>query len=359
MKFLRAVIVFAVGVLAVATLLAPRAAWAAEAATAAPASADAAILPYIDVGTFLVGRLDIEKVDADSLEANFDQMAEAVLLIEPIPDNQKERMRGEARNAAGKVKDWVSEMKNTGVKHVYLLLDTADFFAGTDDPIFVAPLPAGANDDAVGNIGNLLDQSRQHDRTEKIGDAIVFGVSKQRDRLKKRFEPGAAKVERPEVATALAAAGDAPARMALVPSEAARKFIEQALPKLPDMFGGAETKVVSRGVAWASAAVTQKPDANARLTVRAADADHAKALFEAITKGTEATKEKIAGGQNAEELGKILESIKPKQTGHTITLDVNPVLLISGVKFAGEQLDSAARGTPKPGQPPATGDGGL
>jgi hypothetical protein len=358
MNGVRAAVSVSVGVFVAAfvLLLAPRPARAADAAVGDAATADAVILPYIDAGTFLVGRLELDKVDTDALDANVDQMADSVMLIEPIPDNQKGRMRSEARDAAGKAKDWMSEMKNTGVKRVYLLLDTADFMAGTDDPIFVAPLPAGADESAAANV---LDQSRQHDRTEKIGDAVVFGVSKQRDRLKKRLAPGAAKIERPEVAAALAAAGDAPARLALVPSEPARKFIEQALPKLPEMFGGGETKILSRGVAWASVGVTQKPDAKARLTVRATDAEQAKALFEAITKGTESTREKVAGGQNGEELGKVLEAIKPKRVDQTITLDVNPVLLVSGVKFAEQQLENTARSTPQPGQTPATGDGGL
>jgi hypothetical protein len=352
MKVVRAVAVWVGIVVLPAMLLAPRVALAADAA-----AGDAGVMQFIDTGTFLVGRLDLEKVDQDSIEANFGQMSESVIKVMAVPANRHERVRAEGREAAGKVKDWISGMKDGGVKRVYLLLDAADFAAGTDDPILIAPLEANANAD---DVGGLFDQLSSRDHHEQLGSAMVFATSKQRERLKKRLEAGAAKVDRPEIAAALAAAGDAPARIALVPGEVARAFAERALPKQPEMFGGGETKVLSRGLKWASVGVTQKPDAKAHLKVRATDPEQAKALLEVINKGTESAKENVAGSPDAEENTRLLEAIKPKLTGETISVDVDPVLIVSGIKTAERQFSNAARAaTPAPGQTPPSGDGGL
>lgn len=354
MKIFRAVAVFA-GVLVSALSFVPRPVHAADAPGAA--TADAALMQFVDTGTFLVGRLDLGKVDLDSIEDNFGQMSESVIKVMGVPDNQHERLRAEGREAAGRVKDWISGMKDGGVKQVYMLLDSADFQAGTDDPILIAPLDEGANADAI---SGLFTQLSPRDHSEQLGNAIVFANTKQRERLKKRLEPGAAKVARPEIAAALASAGDAPVRLALVPSETARAFVEGALPKLPEMFGGVETKVLSRGLKWGSISVTQKPTAVAHLKVRGADAEKAKALLEVINKGTDTSKEQVAGQPNGEENAKLLEDIKPKLAGETISLDVDPILLVSGIKVAESQLHTHQRATPAaPGQTPATGDGGL
>jgi hypothetical protein len=358
MKVLRAVVVSVV-TLAGALLAAPRATWAADAAAAAApaANVDAAILPFIDEGTFLVGRLDVEKVDQDAIEGNFDQMSESVIKVMGVPANQHERLRANGREAAGKAKDWLSGMKAAGVPRVYLVLDSADFLAGTDDPIFVAPLGEHADAEAV---RGLLNMGSQIDNVEQIGKAMVYGKTKQRERLKNLVGTGdaKAKVDRPEVVAALASAGDAPARVALVPGEFARTFVEQALPTLPEMFGGGETKTLSRGMKWAAIGITQKPDAKAHLKVRAANAEQAKALLEVINKGTESAKATVAASADAEENGKLLEAIKPTLAGETISIDLDPVLIVSGLRAAEPMFSRQARPA-TPGQAPANSDGGL
>ena len=52
--------------------------------------------------------------------------------------------------------------------------------------------------------------------------------------------------------------------------------------------------------------------------------------------------------------------IKPKLAGETISLDVDPILVVSGVRMAESQMHTHQRATPAaPGQTPPTGDGGL
>jgi len=83
---------------------------------------------------------------------------------------------------------------------------------------------------------------------------------------------------RPELTAALAAAGDAPLVVALIPTADNRRVIEETLPVLPKRFGGGPSAVLTRGVTWATASLHLPPKMSAFFVVRSADPQAAQAL---------------------------------------------------------------------------------
>ena len=97
-------------------------------------------------------------------------------------------------------------------------------------------------------------------------------------------------VERPDLAKAMAAAGDAPLTMAVVlPRAMIQQMMDQ--PKLPDELGGGETAPLGQ-LEWGAVSVTAPPKISCRVTISCESADGAKkfkALWEAVLKGVETT----------------------------------------------------------------------
>jgi hypothetical protein len=233
--------------------------------------------------------------------------------------------------------------------------------------VLVAPVPKGGDADKVRAALINDEQAFRGATTREIGDAIVLGDASQLDRVDETVKAGGIKAEdRPDLATALKAAGDAPLRFALVPGEPTRAWVESNLPSIPEPLGGGDTQVLSRGVKYASVAITQKPKMLASLAVHCEDADKAKALLDVMNKGTAYAKQSLAQAPEAVRAtwASELENIKPKLEGDTIKLALDPMLLAGKLGFArGARVEHevpAAPGTPaKQRTPGTTGDGGL
>jgi hypothetical protein len=131
---------------------------------------------------------------------------------------------------------------------------------------------------------------------------------------------------------------------------------------LPPQLGGGETKILSRGVRYVAAGVTQKPNVLANVTIHAEDAAQAKALMDVLSKGTAFVKQMSAGTPQEEETYKQLDAMKPKHAGDTITLAIDPVMAQSTRMGIAMRARPAPAIVPaQPGQPaqPKQDDGGL
>jgi hypothetical protein len=220
-------------------------------------------------------------------------------------------------------------------------------------PAIVVPFE---NAEDASKIQGILTRNGGQEQAVEAGKAVVYARPEQVERLQKRVAPDAKPVSRPDLAKAFAAAGDAPLRLAYVPSESARKWIEEKAPTLPAMLGGGDSKVLSRGVQYASVAMTQKPETIAKVSVHCTNAEHAKKLAETLTAGVTAAKEQVGGD---EDLQKGLEAARPKVAGNTVTFDVDPIAVQLGLM--GVQVRAAgnapAAQPAKPGQPGQNDDG--
>src|SRR4051794_28665745 len=97
-------------------------------AAAAPAAAadDVAIHPYLDDGTFLVMRVDLDRVEPAALEKLMTDMADARVQTAGIPEDAKKEMKERMAQDVEKTKTWVTDMNAAGGKRMYVLVDQAD-----------------------------------------------------------------------------------------------------------------------------------------------------------------------------------------------------------------------------------------
>lgn len=334
----------------------PGASNVALAADAAPgmtaAAADKAIVPYLDEDTFIVARLDVEKVDQDELQKLMEKAIDAMFKKLGVPPQAIGQAKAQSMQGLGQAKQWLTDLGEAGGKHVYILMDT--HVENDSPPMIVVPF---ANADDASKIQGVLTRNGGQEQAVEAGKAVVYARPDQVERLQKRVAPDAKPVSRPELAKAFAESGDAPLRIAYVPGEAARKWIEEKAPTLPAMLGGGDSKVLSRGVKYASVAMVQKPESTAKVRAHCTDAEQAKKLAETLTAGITSVKDE-AGAQD-EDFQKSLEAAKPKVAGDTVTFDVDPVAVQLG--FVGVQMRAAnnppAAQPAKPGQAPKNDDG--
>jgi hypothetical protein len=317
----------------------------AAAAEAAAVASDKAILPYIDDDTFIVARLDVEKVDQDELQKLMEKALDAMFKKLNVPAQAIGQAKAQALQGVGQAKQWLTDLGQAGGKHVYILMDTN---IGNDTPPSIVVPFENAED--TSKIQGILTRNGGQEQAVEAGKAVVYARPDQVERLQKRIAPDAKPSARPDLAKAFAAAGDAPLRVAYVPGESARKWIEEKAPTLPAMLGGGDSKVLSRGVKYASIAMVQKPQSIAKVSVHCTDAEQAKKFAETVTMGVGAAKEQVGGD---EDLQKGLEAAAPKVTGETVSFDIDPVALQLGL--AGVQMRTAgnapAAQPAKPAQP--------
>jgi hypothetical protein len=306
-------------------------AFQAHAAAAPAGGGDEAVAPFVMDGTFLVARLDVDRVDRDAFGKYMQQTIEAAYKQAGMPADELAEMNKEAANGIDTAKQWLADLSEAGGKRLYLMADWANE-NGRDrgNPMLVVPLADGVD---VDKITALLTGEGAGAfagaKAEQIGKAVVVADEGQLKRVEAHVLLAAGKpVERPDLAPAFAAAGaDAPLRIAIVPGEPSRAWLEANMPKLPEPVGGGDVKVLSRGVRYMSIGVTQKPMTTANVTVRCADAENAKALNDVLTKGLAVLKQTAAAGPGGEGAGKEVDTIKPKLQGDAVTFGVDPLLL--------------------------------
>jgi hypothetical protein len=328
-----------------------------------PANADDhAIHPYLDEGTFFVMRIDLDRVEPEALEKLMTDMMGARSRGGQIPEAALQQMKQRMTDEIEKAKAWVADLVAAGGKRLYLIIDQADQNGPGGGPIMVVPLAAGADKD---KITEVLSRNARPERVEvqEIGNAVAFAHPTALERVKTLVETSKA-AQRPELASAMAAAmksaADGPMWIAYVPGDMTRRWIEENLPVLPPQLGGGETKLLSRGVKWAAAGVTQKPDVIAHLTIKAENAENAKALNDVVSKGLAFAKQAAAGSPIADETNKKIDAMKVKTEADTITLAADPVFAQRAMMTVMMQQRGARPAAPPPGAAPAKpDDGGL
>jgi hypothetical protein len=272
-------------------------------------------------------------------------------------------MKEQLDKSSGEAKTWLTDMAAAGGTHVYFVLDMADVTDGNGDPVVIVPFAPGSDADKIRGVLTQNNNGNESESAVDVGQAVVYAKLPQIERLKQRLEPGAKPVAHPDLARAFAAAGDAPLRIALLPGESTRKWVEDNLPAVPGLLGGGDTKTLSRGVRYATIAVLQKPGAIANLSVRCEDADKAKALLDMANKGLAAMTEQFAAAPQGEDLLKSIETVKPKAEGDTLSVSIDPLSLQIGLM--GVQMQRLGQVAPPPAQPgapaqpPKADDGGL
>lgn len=230
-------------------------------AFAADADARAqAIAPYLDERTLAVAHVDLSRVDAQALTARVTQMGPAS--SRPVAEFAKT------------VQDFVSAFRRAGGKDLYAFFSLADLPQST--PFLIVPVD---NQAAAPALSRLLKGDPAgpfaSEVIEKLDGVIFVGSKFTRRRL-----AGLKPVPHPDLAKALAAAGDTAAQLVVLPSADMRRALKDSLPNLPPQLGGAPTTVLTGGILWAALGIDAPPRAKAHLFIRSQNDQAARQLAE-------------------------------------------------------------------------------
>jgi hypothetical protein len=218
------------------------------------------IAPFLDEQTLAVARIDLTKVDGDSLVT-------ALAALGGIEADEAKDLKPDAER-------WLDEFRKAGGKELYLVFSLADI---PEVPFVIVPL--GANADAKALAGLLDLFGVPPGAREKLGEAVFAGTTATRDRLR-ALKPD----PRPELAKAFAAAGDGAAQVAVIPPAHLPRVIDEMMPALPKEAGGGSSKPLTRGVKWAALSFDAPPKLALRLTIQSPDGASAGALKDALDK---------------------------------------------------------------------------
>jgi hypothetical protein len=223
----------------------------------------------------------------------------------------------------------IADLRAAKAHRLYWIFSLTDPGAtgGAGPGLMVVPLGAGADAGAIANV--LKSGSAQGGpaggngapTTATVGNVVVAGSSARVEQAKQKA-PAAGAVDRAAVTEALAAGGMAPVRVALVASGDLRKVLEQQAPDLPAKAGGGRTEVLTRGVKWASVAVTPPPKGAFRVAVHTADADSAARVNEQITALLRVVREdrNARAAVGAEMIEDAVKRLTPHVEGNDVTV---------------------------------------
>jgi hypothetical protein len=221
------------------------------------------LAPFIEPETIAIVRIDFTRLDVEALFGK----------VEELHDTTKDHDVRGILQAKGAVNRWVAEFVRAGGKHFYFVYSLIDmpspmYFTvvpvgpPADTKVISALLVSGDPEGAPTRPANYRGSRGSFGvtTTRRIGDVILAG---RREIQLERLSQNPA-VNRPEVAKAFAAAGDATVQVLLLPTADTRRVIEEMLPELPEEIGGGSSTVVTRGVMWVAIGVNGPPNMSAR-----------------------------------------------------------------------------------------------
>jgi hypothetical protein len=263
---------------------------------ALPAAADSSdartVAPYLDDQTLAVVRVDATKWDADALAT----------VLGAGPDEPQH-----VKASAGR---WLTAFTKAGGKQLYIVFSLADLPAV---PFVIAPMGPGADATALARLLDL--PGVPAGPREKLGDAVFAGSAAARDRVR-ALKP----VERPELASAFAAAGDGAVQLALIPPAPLVRVVDELMPVLPREVGGGPMRVLTRGLKWAALGLDAPPRMALRLHIQAADVSSAGALRELIGKTLKGLSELPGVREALPEVEKTAALIEPRVAGDHVVM---------------------------------------
>lgn len=307
----------------IVVLMGTAACLAAEAFDAAAKAAR--IAPYLDDQVVAVGRIDVTRIDADSVQSFVEQIARTA-----EPQTQA------AQEAASTIRDtrkqadrWIAEFTKAGGTELIAVCSVADIQLPAQGNIafLIAPLTPSAD---AGAITRLLDSGdaaapasapTKDNSTpvssmvcERIGQAVFAGSKSTLQRLR-TMQPAS----RPELEKVLEAAGDAPVQILILPSEQTRRIIEGMLPNLPEEAGGGPVTAITRGMLWAAIGIQTRPDVAFQIVIQSQDAEAAQALSRVLANASRFLRSSDVA-KELPQLDEILDLCKPTVAGDRLTL---------------------------------------
>lgn len=298
-----------------------------------------AVAPCVNGETLGVLHVDVKSVDPKAIEAQLLSWM-GQLNLEPRELEAAKREIAQARQIA---EGWRDEFLKAGGRHVYLVTSLADI--PTAPGVIIAPLEPNANAKTIASLmfsgqpngpieGGQV--RRWPDKARIVDGAVILADADQVKRLEQ-------KKDRPDLARALAAAGDTPVRAVLVISADMRKVAEETAPNLPRELGGGPITTVSRGVQWIAASVDPGAKPRVELQVQCSDAESAKAIRDILSKGIDALAQMKDVQREVPQLPALLKELLPELKQDKLVIAVDQARMDDLVKRMVVPMVAAAR----------------
>jgi hypothetical protein len=259
-----------------------------------------AIAPFIDREVIAVLHLDLAAARVDEL----------------LP--RLVRDQDGAAELSQRVAPWFAALRQAGARELFLILSPTDL-PGT--PSVVAPLGAAADAPAIGKLlcgGGEVKPPFSWPTCATLHHAVFAGTPDALERAR-RAEP----VALPEMAAALAAAGDSAAQLLILPASDYRRVVEEMQPNLPRELGGGPITPITRGLVWVAIGLETQPRPVVRLVIQAHAVAAARALRDVGHDALRWLEQSSWIRRRFPDFAKIAEQIKPTLEGDRVVLNID------------------------------------
>jgi hypothetical protein len=223
-----------------------------------PAARAKAIAPFLDENVAAVVHVDLTRIKFDLL---WNEIVKFNLLPD-CPDTQDPDL------IKNKGKQQIDALIKAGVTDAYgIFTPTLDYY----HRFLILTASPNVDEKAVKAVFHPTPLLR-------IGNTLILGAEDQLDRVIK-ITPD----PRPELETALEAAGDTAVQIVITPPKHYRRVIEETMPQLPKEIGGGESTILTRGILWGAVGIDLPPKMSIRVVVQSQDAAAATALRAKMT----------------------------------------------------------------------------
>ena len=265
-----------------------------------------AIAPYVNDETFLVGHVDVARVDIDLVCSFLEKMG--------IKGNDIDKTKAVASLAK-------STFLKAGGKDIHVLMNWAN---PLEELLMVVPLGEDAQAGTLTSLMKQIPGVQVQTWNPSSGSALLVAPKKGLARMR-GFKAQAV----PSLAQAFAAVGDGSAVAVFVPPFALKRAFVELHPVLPKEIGGGNAAALD--FQWAVVRLDAATELSAKIVVQAADAKSAQTIGKIIDRAA-------AFGENSEEVKhflpdapKIIASLTPKVNGDQLTLTLSDKVLTSAL----------------------------
>jgi len=270
-----------------------------------------AVAPYIPDSAIAVMKIDLMRFDPVPLVTDVEQSLDK-LQADSEP-KALEKLRFDLKEIKSNLTKTRDSLVAAGGKELYVVLLFK--FGGKTPIIFAVRTGPGAKTEELSTM-MTKELIGTRDAVAVVGEGMIAGGSPEMLSGLPVKEPKRGE----ELARALAAAGDAPIQIALIPSELVRKAFVELVPELPAELGGGESSVVSDGVRWGSIAITPVPGGSIRLVLQSTAPASAASMTELIKKLLSPAVQDTSRLKNIPGIASIRQLLTPKAVNDRVEL---------------------------------------
>jgi len=328
--------------------------------SAGRAAADG-IAPFVGAQTDAVIYVDLSTIDMDALTA---LQQKIVAQLPPEQADKIKQQQAQTDKQMAQARQWLDGFKKAGGKDIYIVVQLSGLFQGKPGALLV-PLQPGVDSAVLAkflnpNAGAPADPNippnPMQPKTEVIGQMLVFAPGPMID----DFKTGNAQ-PRTDLSDGLAASGDAPVRIVLVPGSLKRSpmlgMFTAGMGGRGGQPGAQPAAPMSEpewnNVTWVAISGSLPPKESGNFTCQCKDGDSANAMADLINKKMQERKNDPQAQQMGADADKLAAALKPTVDGTKVVINLDQETVDNVV--IPMMIKASARNNPGPG--PGAGAG--